>query len=83
MYVPDVIIHHYHGASSGIKKSSRNVTKATYETKTRSIKSGVQAMKIFYEKYYKDKYPKIMTRLILLIISLMGILRLAKVRFLS
>jgi len=52
MYVPDVVVHHHHGASSGLKKSSQNVTKASNETRERSILASTEAMRIFYKKHY-------------------------------
>lgn len=52
MYVPNVIVHHHHGASSGLKKTSQNVTKANNETRKRSILASTEAMRIFYKKHY-------------------------------
>jgi GT2 family glycosyltransferase len=83
MYVPSVTIHHYHGASSGLKKTSKQVSKATKETKIRSIKAGTNAMKLFYRKYYRDKYSSVVTTFILFTISLLGSIRMAKITILG
>lgn len=52
MYVPQVIVHHHHGASSGLKKTSQKLTIASREIKIRSIKATISAMRIFYKKHY-------------------------------
>ncbi len=64
-YVPTVKILHYKGASGGIKKVSQNITTATKETKKRVTKSRFNAMRIFYRKNYVNKYPKILTWLVM------------------
>jgi len=63
-YVPQVSIFHHKGASSGIKKISKETSTATRETKIRITKSRFNAMKIFYKKHYEKKYPKILTTLV-------------------
>ncbi len=63
-YVPTVSIFHHKGVSSGIKKISQGSSTATRETKIRITKSRFNAMKIFYKKHYKDKYPKLMGNLV-------------------
>lgn len=57
MYTPITKIIHYKGASSGIKKSSQEITSATRETKKMVMGQTVRAMRIFYRKHYKNKYP--------------------------
>jgi len=64
-YVPTVSILHYGGVSSGIKKSSQNVTTANIETKIKVQEWRFDAMRIFYKKNYMDKYPKIVTWFVL------------------
>ena len=56
-YVPDVFVTHYKGVSGGIKKVSEEITTANEETKKRATKWRFNAMRIFYKKHYKDKYP--------------------------
>lgn len=56
-YVGEVSIMHIGGASSGYKKSAQSVTTANIETKRKVQNWRFEAMKIFYEKNYADKYP--------------------------
>lgn len=57
VYTPITKIIHYKGASSGIKESSRQLTKATKESKTKALKESIRAMRIFYKKHFENKYP--------------------------
>jgi len=57
MYYPMVKIIHYKGASSGVKRSSEEFTKATKESKERVLKESIRAMQIFYKKHYVEQYP--------------------------
>ncbi len=57
IYTPITKIIHYKGASSGIKKTSQQVTKATAETRKMARRQSINAMRIFYKKHYKNKYP--------------------------
>lgn len=57
MYTPITKIIHYKGASSGIKKSSQQVSKATIETKRMVMSQTVRAMRIFYRKHLQSRYP--------------------------
>ncbi|MBI3984803.1 MAG: glycosyltransferase family 2 protein [Candidatus Levybacteria bacterium] len=50
-------IMHIGGASSGIKKKTQELTTANIETKKRLQKERFSAMRIFYKKNYKNKYP--------------------------
>lgn len=52
MYVPNVVVHHHHGASSGLKKTSQNITKADNSIRRQSILATTNAMRIFYKKHY-------------------------------
>jgi GT2 family glycosyltransferase len=69
-YVPSVFINHYKGVSGGIKAISKNITTASTETKKRATKSRFNAMRIFYKKHYRQKYPWIINLLVDLGISL-------------
>jgi GT2 family glycosyltransferase len=71
MFIPDVTIIHYKGASGGYKPTSHGVQKVDKKTKIRTAKSSTQAMRIFYQKHYLDKYPRWMTWLTLLGITLL------------
>lgn len=55
-YVGEANIMHIGGAASGIKKKSKDITTANIETKKMLQKERFKAMKIFYEKNYKNKY---------------------------
>lgn len=57
MYVPKVSILHYRGVSSGVKKHSQKVSTATKETRKRVARASIEAMRIFYQKHYVEKYP--------------------------
>ncbi|OGH06150.1 MAG: hypothetical protein A2W22_03575 [Candidatus Levybacteria bacterium RBG_16_35_11] len=70
MYIPEVRILHYKGVSGGLKKVSKEITTADKEVKKRATKARFDAMKIFYKKNYEDKYPKFLTKLVMLGISL-------------
>ena len=78
MFNPKVKITHYRGASSGIIKSSRQVTTATGETKVRAVKASVEAMRIFYRKHYQEKYPPVVYRSVLKAINWLEKVRLYK-----
>lgn len=69
-YVPNVFVTHYKGVSGGIKKVSQEITTASEETKKRATKWRFAAMRIFYNKHYKNKYPWIINQLVNLGISL-------------
>lgn len=57
MYVPEVSIIHYKGVSSGVKKHTKEISTASRETRKRSARASIAAMKIFYKKHYFRKYP--------------------------
>src|SRR5581483_4062289 len=64
-YVPEVSILHYGGVSSGIKKSSQNITTANREIKTKVQGWRFDAMRIFYKKHYSKTYPKFITWMVM------------------
>ena len=70
MFVPQVKVLHYKGASGGIKKTSQNVTSATSDTRSKAQQARFDAMRIFYNKHYKEKYPEIVTKTVFLGINL-------------
>jgi len=78
MFYPGVKIIHHKGASSGMKKSSQNVTTATRDSKRRVLKASTDAMKLFYNKHYRQKYPTIVNNLVLLAIKVMEKIRLRR-----
>ncbi|OGB63602.1 hypothetical protein A2X44_01205 [candidate division CPR3 bacterium GWF2_35_18] len=56
---------HYQGISSGIKKNSHKLTKATKETKLRSIRAFHESMHIFYDKHYKKRYHPLVNKIVM------------------
>lgn len=64
-FVPEFEILHYKGASGGLKKHSKHVSTANDETRRRAHDARFSAMKIFYDKHYKDKYPSLVRSLVL------------------
>jgi GT2 family glycosyltransferase len=57
VYTPITKIVHYKGAASGMKASSKHLSKATRESKKRALYESVHAMEIFYKKHFLRKYP--------------------------
>jgi len=55
--------------SGGIKKISEGITTADKKTKAIATNARFEAMKIFYKKNYEEKYPKILTKLVMFGIS--------------
>lgn len=69
MYLPMWTCVHYKGASVGVRKASKDVTTASNETKLKMHKTSAKAMKIFYDKHWKKRYPPILTMLIFFAIN--------------
>lgn len=78
VFYPHVKIIHHKGASSGMKKSSQEVTTASRESKRRARKASTEAMRIFYEKHYRQKYPAVLNWLVLRGIKLVEKVRLLR-----
>lgn len=83
MFFPKVLALHHKGASSGLRKESRKVTKANREIKIKTAKASIEAMKIFYRKFYKGKYSPLITAFVLLGIKLKGLARVLKYKLTS
>jgi len=66
MFVPDVKITHFKGVASGIKKHSEHLSLADKKTKLKATKARFEVMKIFYNKHYRNVYPRILTMTVLL-----------------
>ena len=64
MFFPGTIVYHFKGSSKGTKKISKNFSKVSEETKNLQINSGIDAMKIFYNKFYASKNPNILNSLV-------------------
>ena len=64
-FVPEFEILHYKGASGGIKKHSGYASSANDKIRKRAHEARFSAMKIFYNKHYQDKYPRIVRSIVL------------------
>lgn len=82
-FLPQVKVLHYRGVASGIKGHTKEISTATRETRIRAARASIEAMRIFYEKHYKDKYSWIITRLVLLGIKILSLTRETKHRLLE
>ena len=78
IYYPKVTVLHYKGASSGLRKESKKIAKPPKETRVKVARASIQAMEIFYKKFYRDKYPGIITWLVLTGIKFKGYFRVLK-----
>lgn len=63
-FYPEVKAYHFKGSSKGTKKVSRSFSKVSDETKNLQINSGIEAMKIFYQKFYANSRPKLINNLV-------------------
>lgn len=80
IYYPEAEVLHYKGASSGLRKESAAIARPPKATRVRVAQESVRAMKIFYKKFYRQKYPRIVTTLVLSGIQLRGWFRILKHR---
>jgi GT2 family glycosyltransferase len=55
-FFPETKAYHFKGSSKGTKKISQSFSKVSDETKNLQINSGIEAMKIFYNKFYASQY---------------------------
>lgn len=78
IYYPHVDVLHYKGASSGLRKESASIAAPPKETRVKVARESVRAMEVFYEKFYSDKYPRLLTGLVLAGIWTRGQLRILK-----
>ena len=78
---PQCKITHYQGVSSGLIEKTKHISKASRQTKIKVAKASTQAMKIFYQKHYFQKYPKIVQNLVLFGIKVLEEKRIAKAKY--
>ena len=64
-YVPTTEVLHYKGISGGIKEVSKHHTPASLETQKKATQARFDAMRIFYKKHYKNKYPYFVTWMVM------------------
>lgn len=79
IYTPVTKIIHHKGASSGIKKHSAEISKATKESKKRVVLESTRAMELFYKKHYKNKYPVFLTFAVSVAIEVIKYIRLIRI----
>ncbi len=76
VYYPQVKAIHYKGASSGLRKETRDISqKLDRETRLKVARASTEAMKIFYDKFYRDQYPFWVTAFVLFGIQIKNLLR--------
>ncbi len=75
VYLPQFEVLHYKGFGIGIRKESKDISKASLETKKRMKRETTRAMKLFYEKHYTKVYPKSLTKIVLFGIDILSRLR--------
>lgn len=80
VYYPLVEVVHYKGASSGLRKESADIARPPRATRIKVAEESVRAMRVFYGKFYRDKYPRIVTALVLAGIQVRGWARILKHR---
>jgi len=77
MFYVKPLLKHYKGASSGLRKESKQLARNSKENRIRVAKASIEAMEIFYKKFYKDVYPSWLTFLVLTAIRIKGLFRVA------
>lgn len=75
MFYSEPLVTHHKGASSGLRRESKKVTRADKEIRIKTAKASIKAMEIFYNKFYKDKYPSWVTWVVILGIKIKGSFR--------
>ncbi|MCL4804762.1 MAG: glycosyltransferase family 2 protein [Anaerolineae bacterium] len=78
VYYPHVKVLHYKGASSGLRKESADIARPPKSTRVKVARESIRAMEVFYRKFYSDKYPRIVTGLVLAGIRARGWMRILK-----
>ncbi|MBI2310842.1 glycosyltransferase family 2 protein [Candidatus Collierbacteria bacterium] len=78
VYYPKVSTIHLKGASSGLRKETASLIKIDRKNRIKVAKASVNAMKIFYSKFYSHRYPFFVTWLVLLVVTLKGWFRVLK-----
>lgn len=76
MFYPFVDILHYKGATSGLKRTSKDVArKVDKDELIKLTKSTIYAWEVFVKKFYKDRYPKPFVWFVLFGVRVKGWLR--------
>jgi len=83
IFYPSIEVIHYKGASSGLREETADITKADKITRLKAARASIEAMKIFYNKFYRHKYPWFVTTFVIWGIQIKGFLRFLVNRFKS
>ncbi len=78
VYYPKVSTIHLRGATSGLRKENAQTASSGKANRLKVAKASTDAWKIFYKKFYKNKYPFFVTALVIAGMSLVGSLRLIR-----
>ncbi len=78
MFLAKPLLKHLKGASSGLRKESQNISNNEKQNRIKVAKASVQAMEIFYKKFYQDVYPFWLAAFVLAAIRIKGFIRVAK-----
>lgn len=81
LYYPFVKITHLKGASSGIRKETEQLSKATLENRRRIARASVAAMEIFYRKHLWSKYNFLLNFLVIISLRFLTYLRVRRYRY--
>lgn len=78
IYYPKVSTLHLRGASSGLRKENAKTAVSGKANRLKVAKASTDAWRIFYKKFYRNKYPFFVTATVLLGMTVIGNLRVLK-----
>jgi GT2 family glycosyltransferase len=82
VYTPITRITHLKGASGLRKKQGNKITPEAKKQRLKTTRTFYEAMKIFYRKHYRKKYPFFIRWLVFLGIDLVKVVKLFRIRLL-
>lgn len=80
IYYPKVTTLHLRGATSGLRKENANSAASSRANRLKVAQASIDAWKIFYRKFYRNKYGILITSLVIGGMSLLGYFRMLKHR---
>ena len=75
IYHSNIEVLHYKGATVGIRRETKDISKASPETQKKARDESTKAMRLFYETHYEGKYPKPLTWVVLFGIDVLAWMR--------
>jgi hypothetical protein len=75
MYLPQFGALHYKGASIGVRQQTADIATASAETRRNAAAWSTAAMRLFYQKHLRARYPRVINVSVLTAIRLLGLLR--------